>query len=110
MAVASIFLPGAVTNPGASATWTYNDFTTDANLDIVLQAPLRTVNDPPPGTPGSTITTPGTVTCYWQGRIWMADGNFVYYDAGPDCINGVPEIRPAGNYFRYPALSGRYVQ
>ena len=95
---------GAVTNPGASATWTYSDFTTDANLNILLQAPLDNLNDPPPGAPGSTITTPGTVTCYWQGRIWMADGNFVYYDAGPDCINGIPEESwPPGNYFRYPA-------
>ena len=82
---------GAVTNPGQDLPWSFNDFVTDANLDILLTAPLSHQNDPPPGAPGSTIQNVGNVLCYWQGRIFMAVGNYVYMDAGPDCTNGIPE-------------------
>lgn len=93
---------GAVTNPGAGVSWTYNDFTTDADLDILLIAPQNHQNDPPPGAPGSTIPTAGTVVVYWQGRLWMIVGNYVYFDAGPDCTNGIPEEAwPPGNRFQF---------
>lgn len=94
---------GAVTNPGASLPWTFDDFVPDANLDITLIAPLGHQNDPPPGASGSTITTRvGTITTYWNGRLWIAAGNFVYFTAGPDCTNGVPEEScPPGNRFQY---------
>lgn len=83
---------GAVTNPGANLNWTFNDFVPDENLDAELIAALSHQNDPPPGAPGSVITAKaGTITAYWQGRLWMAVGNYVYFDAGPDCQNGVPE-------------------
>ena len=84
---------GAVTNPFAPAKiWMYNDFVANADLDIEQIAPLAHLNDPPPGAPGSTITTSvGTILRYWQGRLWMAVGNYVYFSAGPDCTNGIPE-------------------
>ena len=92
---------GAVTNPGAGV-WTYHDFTTDADLNVVQVAPQNNLNDPPPGAPGSSVATAGNFTTYWNGRIWMAVGNYVYFDAGPDCINGVPEEAwPPANRFQY---------
>jgi hypothetical protein len=99
---------GAVTNPGAGIVWTFNDFVIDADLDVLLIAPLSHQNDPPPGAPGSLVLKIGTTTAYWQGRLWMIVGNYVYFDAGPDCTNGVPEESwPPANRFQYsgPVLS-----
>lgn len=93
---------GAVTNPGAGLVWTFNDFVTDINLNILLVAPLAHLNDPPPGAPGSIIQTAGTLSAYWNGRIWLAVGNYVYFNAGPDCTNGIPEESwPPGNRFQF---------
>ena len=93
---------GAVTNPGAGLPWTFDDFVTDANLDILLVAPLFHQNDPPPGAPGATLKPVGTLTRYWQGRLWIIVGNYVYFDAGPDCTNGIPEESwPPGNRFQF---------
>src|SRR5579864_3868298 len=93
---------GAVTNPGAGLPWTFDDFVADANLDILLIAPLFHQNDPPPGAPGSLVKTVGTLTRYWQGRLWMVVGNYVYFDSGPDCTNGIPEEAWApGNRFQF---------
>lgn len=94
---------GAVTNPGAGLTWTFNDFVIDADLDILLIAPLAHQNDPPPGAPGSLYPlTVGTISAYWNGRLWLAVGNYVYFDAGPDCTNGIPEESwPPGNRFQF---------
>jgi hypothetical protein len=93
---------GAVTNPGANASWTYSDFVADVDLDELLLAPRNHLNDPPPGAPGSLISSVGTYTVYWQGRLWMAVGNYVYFDAGPDCINGIPEESwPPANRFQF---------
>jgi len=89
---------------GPATTWVYNDFTTDANLDELLIAPQNHQNDPPPGAPGSSVTqTIGTVTVYWNGRVWMVSGNYVYYTAGPDCTNGDPNSSwPPANRFQFP--------
>jgi hypothetical protein len=93
---------GAVTNPGAGLPWSFDDFVTDENLDILLIAPLAHLNDPPPGAPGSTVKTVGTISAYWQGRLWLAVGNYVYFDSGPDCTNGIPEESWApGNRFQF---------
>jgi hypothetical protein len=93
---------GAVTNPGANLPWTYNDFTTDADLDILSIAPQNHLNDPPPGAPGSTIPTAGTILAFWQGRLWMVVGNYLYFDAGPDCENGLShEAWPPANRFQF---------
>ena len=99
---ALFYFDGAVTNPGAS-TWNYIDTTLDASLDPEAIAPLNHLNDPPPGAPGSLVTAGGTIMAYWMGRIWMAVGNKLYFDAGPDCINGVPEESwPPAYVFQYP--------
>ena len=97
---------GAVTNPGAGIQWTFDDFVIDPDLDILLIAPLFHQNDPPPGAPGSSIPPlgkpVGTISVYWQGRLWMVDGNYVYFDSGPDCTNGIPEEAWApGNRFKF---------
>ena len=97
---------GAVTNPGAQTQWTFDDFVIDDNLDILLIAPLFHQNDPPPGAPGSSIKAlgkpVGTISAYWQGRLWMVVGNYVYFDSGPDCTNGIPEEAWApGNRFQF---------
>jgi hypothetical protein len=99
---------GAVTNPGAGVVWTYDDFVIDADLDILLVAPLYHQNDPPPGGPGSSlfksisIYNAGTILAYWGGRLWMVNGNYVYFNAGPDCTNGRPEQAwPPGNRFQF---------
>lgn len=99
----SYLFAGAVTNPGAFLPWVFDDFVSDANLDVLLVAPLGHQNDPPPGAPGSTITTQvATITAYWNGRLWIAAGNFVYFTAGPDCTNGIPEEScPPGNRFQF---------
>jgi len=99
-----IFLfAGAVTNPGAGNTWIYSDFTPDADLNVLQIAPQNNLNDPPPGAPGSSVPTPvGTITAYWGGRFWMIVGNYVYFNAGPDCTNGIPEESwPPANRFKY---------
>ena len=82
--------------------WTFDDFVIDANHDILLVAPLAQ-NDPPPGALGSITNTPaGTILTYWQGRLWMVVGHFVYFDAGPDCTNGIPEEAwPPGSRFQF---------
>jgi hypothetical protein len=89
---------------GSTSTtgWVFNDFTPDANLDVLLVAPQNHLNDPPPGAPGSSISQIGTLTTYWNGRIWMVVDNYVYFDAGPDCTNGVPEEAwPPANRFQF---------
>jgi hypothetical protein len=103
---------GAVTNPGAGAQWTFDDFVIDDNLDILLVAPLFHQNDPPPGAPGSSIPAlgqpVGTISVYWQGRLWLVVGNYVYFDSGPDCTNGIPEESwaPANRFkFAGPVLN-----
>jgi hypothetical protein len=84
-------------------TWTFTDTTVDSSLDTDLIGPTGHLNDPPPGTSGSLVAQGGTILAYWQGRVWMAVGNLLYFDAGPDCINGVPEESwPPANVFQYP--------
>lgn len=93
---------GAVTNPG-SGTWTFSDTAADSQLVTSLFAPLTHLNDPPPGTSGSLVPTGGTILKYWNGRMWMAVGNKVYFSAGPDCLNGIPEESwPPAYFFSFP--------
>lgn len=83
--------------------WTFTDTIPDSGLDSAFIGPIAHLNDPPPGTTGSLVAQGGTILAYWQGRIWMAVGNMLYFDAGPDCINGVPEESwPPANVFQYP--------
>jgi hypothetical protein len=86
-------------------TWTFVDIYTDQQLNEQLVAPIAHLNDPPPGQLGS-IASPfvgGTLCAYWQGRQWLAQGQFLYFDAGADCLNGDPhQSWPPGNRFEYP--------
>lgn len=83
--------------------WVFDDFTSDENLDELMIAPQNHQNDPPPGAVGSLVTqTIGTLSTYWQGRLWMVSGNYVYYTAGPDCTNGDPNSSwPPANRFAF---------
>lgn len=92
-----------ITGSTSTTGWVFNDFTTDANLNILEIAPQNHLNDPPPGAPGSSVNqVVGTLTTYWQGRLWMVVGNYVYFSAGSDCTNGVPEEAwPPANRFQF---------
>jgi hypothetical protein len=92
-----------LTGGSSTTNWTYYDFVPDQNLDILQIAPQNHLNDPPPGAPGSSVNqVVGTLTTYWNGRIWMVVGNYVYFTAGSDCTNGVPEESwPPANRFQF---------
>jgi hypothetical protein len=95
---------GALVNPGVSS-WTWTDVYPDTVLNEQLVAPIAHLNDPPPGQLGS-IASPfagGTLCAYWQGRQWLVQGQYLYFDAGADCLNGDPhQSWPPGNRFEYP--------
>jgi hypothetical protein len=75
-------------------TWSYTDNTADSGLNDDIQAPLADTNDPPPSN--------GSLVRFHQGRMWVAANNFLYYGAGPDCTNGVPEEAfPPANFFKF---------
>ena len=85
------------------STWTFVDTTPDSSLVTGLVAPQAHLNDPPPGTLGSTVNQGGTLLAYWNGRVWMAVGNKVYFSGGPDVTNGVPEsCFPPAYFFTFP--------
>ena len=92
-----------LTGSTSTTGWVFNDFTTDENLDVLQIAPQNHLNDPPPGAPGSSVNqVVGTLTKYWNGRLWMVVGNYVYFNAGPDCTNGIPEQAwPPSNRFQF---------
>lgn len=95
----------ALVNPGAGQSWTFTSIQPDSLLNEQLVAPIAHLNDPPPGQTGS-IASPfagGSLCAYWQGRQWLAQGQYLYFDAGADCLNGDPhQSWPPGNRFEYP--------
>lgn len=97
------YFDSALVNPGGGSTWTYDDFVPDAQLNNFVPAPINHQNDPPPGQAGSLITGGGTILAWWMGRNWMAVGSSLYFDGGPDVLNGVPqECWPPANTFEFP--------
>jgi hypothetical protein len=96
---------GALVNPGAGEPWTFTSVQPDSLLNEQLVAPIAHLNDPPPGQTGS-IASPfagGSLCAYWKGRQWLAQGQYLYFDAGQDCLNGDPhQSWPPGNRFEYP--------
>lgn len=85
----------SVANPGSSAsTWSFVDTLSDDQLNTELIVTTVPINTPPP--------TGAAQVAWFQGRIWTAVGNKVYFDAGEDCINGDPhQSFPPANVFLY---------
>lgn len=67
-----------IPNPGAGQTWTYIDTSSDADVNLELQAQIA----------GEGTPLPAGATClaYHVGRIWAAVGNIVYASSGPDAV------------------------
>lgn len=86
---------GSVPNPGSGTVSFVDNTIPDTSLITQRIAPINHLNDPPP--------LGMTILAYWMGRNWGAVGNLLYFDAGPDCTNGVPaESWPPANVFAYP--------
>jgi hypothetical protein len=85
-----------LTTVNNGGTWSYTDSNPDSALNTFKVAPQNNLNDPPP----SGIS----VSCFHLGRMWVAAGNKLYFGAGPDVTNGVPEeCFPPANVFTLPA-------
>lgn len=83
----------SVANTGAP--WSVVDTIADADLDTSRIAPVADLNDPPPQ--GMSLLA------YFQGRMWSAVHNLLFFAAGPDCTNGIPsESWPPANVFIFP--------
>jgi len=79
-------------NLNSAVSWT--DTATDSDLNFELIGPVADANDPPPA--GMTLLE------YHQGRLWGAVGTFLYFSAGPDCINGDGnQAWPPANVFEF---------
>jgi hypothetical protein len=90
----AMFLLAEIANPGAG-TWSFTDSTPDAQLNTEITANLDHIADPPPA--GMSNLT------FYQGRMWGTVGNLLYFGAGADLINGVPEEAwPPANVFKMP--------
>jgi hypothetical protein len=91
----SIYFYLATINNPPSGSWSYTDSTADSGLNNLISAPVNRVNDPPPAGV--------TQLAFHMGRMWAATGNKVYFAAGPDCLNGIPEEAwPPANVFVFP--------
>jgi hypothetical protein len=120
----SFYKLAEVTNPGAipgsftdnllasgAGGATFNDPTPDSVLDQADVAPSLTSNSPPPTVLSPSVTgtdapdLSATRAVYFQGRIWLAVGNYVFFSSNEELTSGVPEEAfPSGltgNFFRY---------
>lgn len=85
---------GQVANPGSGVTWSFIDTVPDALLNTELIVTTVPLNNPPPS--GTSLVA------FYQGRLWVASGNNLYFDGGGDIINGVAhECFPPANVFPY---------
>jgi hypothetical protein len=84
------------TSPYPNTTANVVDSAPDTQLQISSIAPTATFNDPP---------TPGRNCVYFSGRIWMWNGNKVYFSGLEEIVQGVPEESfpsgVAGNYWAF---------
>lgn len=85
----------SIDNPGPGVSWSYTDSSQDDELDDFIHPSLNHLNDPPP----DGITD----VAFHMGRIWVVKDNKVYFGAGGDTLNGVPEeCFPPANVFEFP--------
>lgn len=80
----------------ANATSSYVDSIADSGLNTDITAPLSPNNAPCPA--GSSLVT------FWDGRLWVADKNFVYWALGPQVVTGVGEqsFNLSTKFFKLP--------
>lgn len=92
----TLLLMDEIPNPPAGQTWIYVDGNIDQNLSTTTQAQIALSNNPPPV---------GIIAlAYSLRRIWGADGNTVYFSAGPDTLNGNGNsCFPPANNFIFPS-------
>jgi len=83
------------TSPYANSSTTIHDSSPDSDLTILQQAPLNSVNNPPP--------TASLDPVYYLGLVWIHVGNAVYFSRTPSAIVGVTqESFPPANVFTFP--------
>lgn len=89
---------------------TLNDPLPDTSLSIADFAPSLTSNSPPPtvNSPlvvGADTPVASTPLAYFQGRVWYALGNILYFSSQEELPTGIPEEAwPSGikgNFFRF---------
>jgi hypothetical protein len=83
------------TSPYPNTTQTIQDTNPDTTLNILQQAPLNFVNNPPP--------TQALDPVYYLNLVWVHVGNAVYFSRTPSAIVGVTqESFPPANVFTFP--------
>jgi len=83
------------TSPYPNTTQTITDSNVDTTLNILEQAPLNFVNNPPP--------TAALDPVYYLDLVWVHVGNAVYFSRTPSAIVGVTqESFPPANAFTFP--------
>lgn len=84
------------TSPYPNTTQNVTDNAADTSLIVANIAPTATFNDPP---------TPGQCPVYFAGRIWMFNGNKVWFSGLEEILLGVPEESwpsgIAGNFWAF---------
>ncbi len=86
---------GSVTS-SSTAPWQFLDTLNDDQLDTELTVSTVPLNLPPPA--GATLVS------FFQGRVFVSSGSFVYFDGGGDITNGDPhQSFPLANVFEYPS-------
>lgn len=98
---------GSVVNNTGGGTWTFTDNVIDSALDASLVVPVGAtlLSDPPPGQTGTHSPAADAISyiTYWQGRLWGASRNKVFFTPGPDIDNGDPNACwPPANVFSFP--------
>lgn len=94
------------TDTGAVYGYPFNATVPDGELNILIEAPIASSNNPPPNTTNpltTSVTGTFSLLCYGAGRMWGAVDNFVYFAGGPDVTFGNGnESWPPANVFTFP--------
>ena len=91
-----------IPSPPPGQIWHYNDFTSDADLNEFITAPINHANDPPP--------QGLTAIAYHASRIWGAVNSLLQWCTGPDVTvgNGLEAFFP-GKVQKLPDAIARLV-